>query len=62
MTQNGQNREIRWSTTITTEILREILHKIFEGVSVYKGQLLYPIIGACAYKRGNFQYLILQIV
>ena len=54
MTQYGQIREFRWPTTIITEILREILHKILKGVSVYKGRLLYPGIGACAYKQGTF--------
>ena len=28
--------------------------QILKGVSVYKGRLLYPGIGACAYKRGTF--------
>ena len=28
--------------------------QILKGVSVYKGRLLYPGIGACAYKRGAF--------
>ena len=54
MNQNGKIREFRWPTTIITELLREILHKICEEVSVYKGRLLYPGIGACAYKRGTF--------
>ena len=63
MIQNDQNREFGWPTTITTEILRQILHKIFEGCfRIYKGQLLYPGIGACAYKRGTFKFIILQIV
>ena len=50
----GQIREFIWPTTIRTEILREILHKILKGISAYKGRLLYPGIGACAYKRGTF--------
>ena len=51
---DGQIREFIWPTTIRTEILREILHKNLKGISVYKGRLLYPGIGACAYKRGTF--------
>ena len=50
----GQIREFIWPTTIRTEILREFLHKILKGISVYKGRLLYPGTGACAYKRGTF--------
>ena len=51
---DGQIREFIWPTTIRTEILSEILHKNFNGITVYKGRLLYPGIGAFAYKRGTF--------
>ena len=62
MNQNGQIREFRWPTTIRAENLEKFYIHILKGVSVYKGRLLYPGIGACAYKRGTFKFLILQIV
>ena len=54
MNQNGQIKEFRWPTTIRTEFWEKFYIQILKGVSVYKGQLLYPGTGAGAYKRGTF--------
>ena len=63
MTHSGQNMKFTWPTIIITEILRGILHTIFNGVCMYKGRLLYPGMPIpCAYKRVIIIIFILQIV